>query len=100
MKNNPDQLSALVVLANYGRKSNGNVILPWGAACQSVLYSYDEGEKENPRAIIGYFDLTARRHVDKNILSFTVPYKMFLEMEGNVKGSFLEMDEWLELRTR
>jgi uncharacterized protein (DUF169 family) len=97
---NPDQLSALVVLANYGRKSNDNVISPWGAACQSVLFSYDEGDKENPRAIIGYFDLAARKHVEKNILSFTIPFQMFLEMEENVKGSFLEMDEWIELRTR
>ena len=97
---NPDQLSALVVLANYGNARNDNVIAPWGAACQTVLYSYDENEKGNPRAIIGYFDLAARKHVDKNILSFTVPYKMFLEMEGNVKGSFLEMEEWQNLSTR
>jgi uncharacterized protein (DUF169 family) len=97
---NPDQLSALVVLANYGNARNDNVIAPWGAACQTVLYSYDENEKGNPRAIIGYFDLAARKHVDKNILSVTVPYKMFLEMEGNVKGSFLEMEEWQNLSTR
>ena len=97
---NPDQISALVVLANYGRAKNDNVIAPWGAACQTVLFSYNEGEKENPRAILGYFDLAARKHVDKNILSFTVPYKMFLEMEGNVEGSFLEMEEWQNLSSR
>jgi uncharacterized protein (DUF169 family) len=97
---NPDQLSALVVLANYGRKSNDNVTAPWGAACQSILYSYAEEEKTSPRAIIGYFDLAARKHVDKNTLSFTVPYKLFLEMEGNVKGSFLEMEEWQNLSSR
>ncbi len=97
---NPDQLSALVVLANYGRINNDNVIAPWCAACQSVLFSYEESEKEIPRAIIGYFDLAARKHVDKNILSFTIPFKMFLEMEGNLKGSFLEMEEWQNLRSR
>ncbi|MDR3610536.1 MAG: DUF169 domain-containing protein [Ignavibacteriaceae bacterium] len=97
---NPDQLSALVVLANYGRNKNDNVIAPWGAACQSVLFSYEEEEKEKPRAIIGFFDLTARKHVKKDILSFTIPYKMFLEMEGNVKGSFLEMEEWHEISSR
>jgi hypothetical protein len=97
---NPDQISALVVLANYGRAKNDNVIAPWGAACQTVLFSYNEGEKENPRAILGYFDLAARKHVDKNILSFTVPYKMFLELEGNVEGSFLEMEEWQNLSSR
>ena len=96
----PDQLSALVVLSNYGRDKRDNVIAPWAAACQSVLFSYSEGEKEEPRAIIGFFDLAARKHVDKNVLSFTIPYKMFLEMEGNVAGSFLELEEWKELRER
>ena len=97
---NPDQLSALVVLTNYGRAKIDSVIAPWGAACQSILYGYAEQEKEYPSAIIGYFDLAARKHVDKNLLSFTVPYKLFLEMESNVKGSFLEMEEWIELRKR
>ena len=97
---NPDQLSALIVLANYGRENNDNVIAPWSAACQSVLFSYKENEKEYPRAIIGYFDLAARKHVGRDILSFTVPFKMFLEMEANVKGSFLEMEEWQELSSR
>jgi uncharacterized protein (DUF169 family) len=97
---NPDQLSALVVLANYGRALNDNVIAPWGAACHSVLFAYKEEEKEIPRAIIGFFDLAARKHVKKDILSFTIPCKMFLEMEANVAGSFLEMDEWRELSSR
>jgi uncharacterized protein (DUF169 family) len=97
---NPDQLSALVVLSNYGRESRDNVIAPWCAACQSILFSYKEGEKEVPRAIIGFFDLAARKHVGKNILSFTIPYKMFLEMEGEVDGSFLDLEEWKELRER
>lgn len=97
---NPDQLSALVVLSNYGRENRDNVIAPWCAACQSVLFSYKEGEREQPRAIIGYFDLAGRKHVEKNLLSFTIPYKMFLEMEGDVEGSFLELEEWRELRER
>jgi uncharacterized protein (DUF169 family) len=97
---NPDQLSALVVLANFGRAKIDNVIAPWAAACQSILFAYEEEENELPRAIIGYFDLAARKHIDKNLLSFTIPYKMFVEMESNVEGSFLEMEEWKELRER
>ena len=38
--------------------------------------------------------------VDREILSFTVPFKLFLEMESNVEGSFLEMEDWLKLRDR
>jgi hypothetical protein len=38
--------------------------------------------------------------VDKDLLSFAVPYKMFLEMENNVEGSFLEKEEWQGVRER
>lgn len=41
-----------------------------------------------------------RKHVDRETLSFTVPYKMFQEMEDNVEGSFLEMEVWKELQER
>lgn len=92
---NPDQLSALVVLANYGREDNCNVIAPFGAGCHSIcIIPYNEAEAEKPRAVIGLFDISARKCVDKDILAFSVPYKMFEEMEGNVAGSFLERHEW------
>lgn len=97
----PDELSALVVLANYGRGANYNVIAPMGAGCHTFgLFPYSEDEKETPRAVIGMFDISARTIVDKNILSFSVPFKMFEEMEGNVEGSFLEQEPWLKVRER
>lgn len=98
---NPDQLSALVVLANYARETTDNVIAPFGAGCHSVcIFPYREAEAEIPRAIIGLTDVSARKQVDKDILSFTVPLKMYLEMESNVEGSFLENEEWLKVRER
>jgi len=81
---NPDQLSALVVLANYPRGSNDNVIVPFGAGCHSIgIIPYKESESELPRATIGLMDITIRTKFEKDILSFTVPYKMFVEMESN-----------------
>jgi uncharacterized protein (DUF169 family) len=39
----PDQLSALVILANYGREGMENVIIPWAAGCQTIgIYPYRE----------------------------------------------------------
>ena len=97
---NADQLSGLVVLANYDRETSNNVIAPFGAGCQSILYGYAEAEKENPKAVIGFFDISARPHINKDLLSFTVPYKMFLEMESNVESSFLKKESWMKLCER
>ena len=95
----PDQLSALVVLANYGRETGDNVIMPMGAGCHQIgILVYKEAESAQPKAVVGLTDLSARKITDKavgrDILSFAVPYKMFQEMENNVEGSFLDRDTW------
>lgn len=92
---NPDQLTALVVLANYGRPSSDNVIVPFASGCMTAcLYAYAEMDKEQPKAVIGLTDVSARPFIDADLLSFSVPYNMFQEMESNVPGSFLEKEEW------
>ena len=97
----PDQISALTVLANYARHSSDNVIVPFGAGCHSIgIIPLNERKSDNPRGVIGLIDISARKHVEKDILSFSVPYKMFLEMENNVEESFLTMDEWLKVKAR
>jgi len=98
---NPDQLSGLVVLANYARHGSENVTVPWGAGCHSIcIIPFHEGKSPNPRGVIGLIDISARKHIEKDILSFSVPYNMFLEMEGNVEESFLKTDQWLTLSDR
>ncbi len=97
---NPDQLSALVVLANYDRADVNTVIAPFGAGCQSILYGYAEAKKEDPGAIIGFFDITARKLVDPDLLSFTVPFKMYGSMEKNVGNSFLMTEQWQKISDR
>ena len=78
---NPDQLSALVVLANYSRETGDNVIAPFGAGCHQIgIFPYKESESTNPKAVIGLTDISIRTIVDKDILSLAIPYKMFLEM--------------------
>lgn len=100
---NPDQLSALVVMANYSRRGVERVRIPMGAGCQQVgIFAYQAGEAEEPYAVVGLTDLSARVNVrkilGKDILTFTVPWKMFLEMESEVEGSFLERTTWKKLR--
>jgi hypothetical protein len=98
----PEQFSALVVLANYTDPDLENVIVPWAAACQIMgIFAYRELEREHPRALIGLTDLSARLNVraslGTNVLSFTIPWPLFLSMEQNVEGSFLQRRTWAEL---
>ncbi|HDQ04426.1 MAG TPA: hypothetical protein ENN23_07690, partial [Deltaproteobacteria bacterium] len=100
---NPDQLSALVVLANYGREGNDNVIIPYAAGCQTIgIYPYEEAKEEKPRGVVGLTDLSARVYVrrqlgDAHYMTFAAPYALFKEMEENVSGSFLERHTWKSL---
>jgi len=99
----PDQLSALVVLSNYGRETADNVIVPMGAGCHQIgIHVYREAERETPRAVVGLTDLSARLCVNALIgdrfLTFSVPWRMFWEMERDVPGSFLERTTWRKLK--
>jgi len=98
---NPDQLSALVVLANYGRPGTDNVIIPFGAGCHSAcLMPLHEAGRTQPRAVVGMTDISARPYIDADLLSFSVPYAMFREMEDNVPGSFLDKHDWGKVSAR
>ncbi|MDA8334025.1 MAG: DUF169 domain-containing protein [Peptococcaceae bacterium] len=98
---NTDQLAALSCLAHYDRGGDTAVISPFAAGCQSLfLLPYAEAEKDPPRAVIGLTDISARKHVDRDLLSFAVPYRMFRDMEASVEGSFLARDFWLRIRER
>ncbi len=101
----PHQLAALVVLTNYGREGNENVIVPFAAGCQSIgIYAYSEGQKEMPRGVIGQMDLSARLNVCKtmgdHVFTFAAPWKLFLELEENVSGSFADRSVWNQLQER
>jgi len=101
----PDQLSALVNLANYGREDNENVFMPYAAGCQTiVIYPYEEAKSEKPRAVVGLTDISARVYIRKqlgaNLMTVAIPFIMFEEMEQNVEGSFLEGHTWQSLASK
>lgn len=98
---NPDQLAALAALLNFGRPGNEHVSAPFGAGCQSVcVLPFNEVTKDYPRGIIGNLDLTSRRILPPDILTFTVPFGTFLEMEENLPRSFVRKDVWEKIVSR
>ena len=98
---NADQMSALVVMANYAHGGSENAIIPHAAGCQTIgIFAYREANSANPRAVVGLNDLSARkvlRKLGKDLVTVAVPLKLFQEMEANVPGSFLEKDPWTTL---
>jgi len=102
---NADQIAALSILANYatGNIRDGIIVAAGAAGCQAMgVCTYAEGETDHPRAVVGLTDLSARKAVrttlGKDVLTFSIPLALYLEMEQNVSGSFLELDLWKELR--
>ncbi len=97
---NPDQLSALVTLAGFRTGAIDASVSPWGAACQSILFAHAEADTERPSGVIGFFDISQRGKVARETLTYTMPYRLFAEMEDSVEESFLRTHAWLELKKR
>lgn len=90
-----DQLSGLCTLANFDSPRQDNVRLEFGAGCvQALLYPMSENYSETKKCVIGLTDPSSRKHIPSGLLSFSIPYSRFLEMEENVEQSFLSTDTW------
>jgi uncharacterized protein (DUF169 family) len=98
---NADQLSALAALINFRRHGNNHITAPFAAGCQSVcVMPCRESRREYPRAVIGNLDLSSRKILPVEILTFTIPFRTFLEMEEDVPASFLRIKPWTTLVKR
>ena len=97
----PDILSGLFVLTNYALELTDGVYAPFGSGCGTILtYPLKEAEKEEPRAVLGMFDVSARPMVERDILTLSMPFSVFLKLLENVSGSFLETESWKKVHKR
>lgn len=97
---NPDQLSALVILANYDLPGNDGVAALFGSGCDSLVLFPRLERTGKRRGIIGLTDISVRKMLPPEILSFALPFDRALELETNVPGSFLERKVWQGIRER
>lgn len=98
---NADQLSGLVTLANYDSPDQDNVQVRFASGCvQAIRWAVSSDERDSSDCMIGLTDPSARKCVDKELLSFSIPYRRFLEMEDNVAGSFLTKETWSVIASR
>ena len=94
----PTRISALAQLAGFSRNApDPAVVMPYGHACQHIyVIPRAEGEKENPRAVLGLTDIYARRFVRQDEMTFAVPYCLYKRMAEDAPKSFLSMEKWGE----
>jgi len=91
----PEVLSALFTLANFDQPDPNGVICPFGSGCSSIVHHPRlEQRRDNPRAVLGMFDPSARPCVPVDILTFAVPMKKFEKMITSMDESFLITKTW------
>ena len=96
-----DVLSGLFALANYDMPEPDGVITPMGAGCASMIgYPLEQADMDKPRCVLGLFDVSARPQVGCDELTFTIPYKRFLQLVGYMDESFLITGSWEKVRER
>lgn len=86
---NPDQLSALMIGAQYFSKPDDPVpvLAPFGSGCGEILPLFKD--LEAAQAIIGSTDLAMRRYLPPELMAFTVTKKMFQQLCELDTESFL-----------
>jgi uncharacterized protein (DUF169 family) len=96
-----DVLSGLFTLASFDEAGQNTVIAPFGSGCSSIVqYPYLEKGSENPRGVIGMFDVSARPFVPQNTLTFATPMSKFTRMIDNMEESFLITPSWKAVQKR
>jgi uncharacterized protein (DUF169 family) len=91
----PEVISGLFTLANFDQVDPEGVICPFGAGCSSIIHHpWLEQQKENPRAVLGMFDPSARPCVGIDVLTMAFPMKKFSRVIGYMDKSFLITETW------
>ncbi|GAA0180363.1 DUF169 domain-containing protein [Clostridium sediminicola] len=99
---NPIQLTALMTLSGSIREGINDTVTPQGAACQMIgAYVFKESESKYPRAVLGLIDLAARKNVrsilSDDILTYAVPWRLFLDLEEEAKEGIFKSPLWLDI---
>ena len=97
----PESLSGLHQLAAFVTRDPEVVVSPWGAGCGNVVvWSLHYLSKGQNKTVIGGWDPSARKFFKTDELSFTIPYKMFLDMIERFNSSFLTTKSWATVQKK
>ena len=95
---NPDQLSLLILGANYNNApcDPSPVIAPFGSGCMELIPLFKN--LDMPQAMIGSTDIAMRQYLPSDILAFTVTKPMFKQLCELDEKSFLYKAFWDNLK--
>ena len=97
----PDAIAGLHALANYDSMTPHAVISPFSSGCDSLVgFAMRELESDNPKAVLGIFDPSARVCLKPDIMSFSIPWPKFINMMDNMDNCFLTTDLWQSMCKR
>jgi len=91
----PEPLCGLHQLATFITNDPEVVRSPWGAACTNlVTWPFKYLARGEHKAVLGGWDISARKFFKTDELTFTVPFRMFCEMLDRFEESFLTTKTW------
>jgi len=95
---NPDQLSLLILGANYNNAPGdpSPVIAPFGSGCMELIPLFKN--LDMPQAIIGATDIAMRQYLPPDILAFSITKPMFKQLCELDEKSFLYKMFWDNLK--
>ncbi|MGD2024341.1 MAG: DUF169 domain-containing protein [Desulfobacterales bacterium] len=97
----PESLSGLHQLAAFVTNDPEVVVSPWGAGCGNVVvWPLHYLSKGDNKAVVGGWDPSARKFFKTDELSFTVPFKMFVQMVERFNETFLTTKSWATVQKK
>ncbi len=97
----PEALNGLFSLACYATGSHNAVASPFSAGCGSLIaWPLVYQQRGEERAVLGGFDLSARKFMKTDEMSFAVPLPMYRKMLDAMEHSALTRDTWRGVRKK
>jgi uncharacterized protein (DUF169 family) len=91
----PETLCGLHQLAMFVTNDPEVVRSPWGAACTSlVTWPFKYLANDEYKAVLGGWDISARKFFKTDELSFVIPFSMFVQMLERFEESFMTTKTW------
>jgi len=99
---NPDELSALVYLLHYNCPERDDMIVTrFISGCGSIVTLPMKLKNEGKmQAVWGMHDISVRKRLPKNLMTLTMPYDLFVEINSHIDESFIITDNWKAIKER